>query len=268
MDKAHSSAPVIVGVDGSPAAIHAAKWATVEALHRGVPLRLVSVIKSAHATVDEYYDDVHHAEASLRAARTAVEALGTPVEIRTDRLDGPPGATLIAESRDATMVCVGCVGIGRYARSILGSTATELAEKAHCPVAVVRSYDEQEGPDPSWIVVAVNDAPDNAIVVDWAMEEAEMRRSPVLAVGEHSDADRSGEEFDREVNTWKQHHHTVHVFPITEKADTAHLLQHYGARVQLAVIGAEQAGELDRIVGPNGHRLFPSAQSSALIVRR
>jgi hypothetical protein len=47
---------------------------------------------------------------------------------------GPAAPVLVEASRDAEMMCVGSVGIGRYARSILGSTATELVKKAHCPV--------------------------------------------------------------------------------------------------------------------------------------
>lgn len=39
-----SSAPVVVGVDGSDAAINAAKWAIDEAMSRDVPLRIVHVI--------------------------------------------------------------------------------------------------------------------------------------------------------------------------------------------------------------------------------
>ena len=35
-----SSAPVVVGVDGSDAAINAAKWAIDEAISRDVPLRI------------------------------------------------------------------------------------------------------------------------------------------------------------------------------------------------------------------------------------
>ena len=69
-------------------------------------------------------------------AQSAVEAGRKPVKIETETPRGPAGPVLVEASRDAEMICVGSVGIGRYARSILGSTATELAEKAHCPVAV------------------------------------------------------------------------------------------------------------------------------------
>lgn len=150
---------IIVGIDGSHAAITAALWGVDEAISRAVPLRLVSVIKPTHPSPDDYDRDLAHAERSLREAQSAVEAAGKLVKIETDIPRGPAGPVLVEASRDAEMICVGSVGIGRYASSILGSTATELAEKAHCPVAVMRSKVDQPASDINWIVVRMTDAP-------------------------------------------------------------------------------------------------------------
>lgn len=156
---------IIVGIDGSHAAITAALWGVDEAISRAVPLRLVSVIKPTHPSPDDYDRDLAHAERSLREAQSAVEAAGKLVKIETDIPRGPAGPVLVEASRDAEMICVGSVGIGRYASSILGSTATELAEKAHCPVAVMRSKVDQPASDINWIVVRMTDAPDNEAVL-------------------------------------------------------------------------------------------------------
>jgi nucleotide-binding universal stress UspA family protein len=143
---------VIVGIDGSQAAIHAAEWAADEALERGVPLLMLSLIKATHPSKENYHRDVAHAETSLQAARVAVEAMGEPVKIESQILREPQGAVLVSESDDAEMICVGSVGIGRYFRALLGSTATEVAEKALCPVAVIRSQPDQLGPDINWML--------------------------------------------------------------------------------------------------------------------
>jgi nucleotide-binding universal stress UspA family protein len=115
MNDSRAATPVVVGIDGSTTAIGAAQWAIEEAISRNVPLRLVCVTKSRHPSTDDYYQDIHHAEESLRTAQAAVEATGKPVKVETAILDGPPGAALVAESADAEMVCVGSVGIGQYA---------------------------------------------------------------------------------------------------------------------------------------------------------
>ena len=183
MNDNHTASAVVVGIDGSPTAIHAAQWAIDEAISRSVPLRLVYVTKPKHPSADDYYEDIHHGEASLRAAQAAVEAAGKSVKVETAILDGPPGPALVEESRDAEIICVGSVGIGRYARSILGSTATDLAEKAHCPVAIIRPQEEQPRHAINWVVVEVNEQPDNEAVVEVAIQEAKLRQAPVLALG-------------------------------------------------------------------------------------
>lgn len=94
---------IIVGIDGSHAAITAALWGVDEAISRAVPLRLVSVIKPTHPSPDDYDRDLAHAERSLREAQSAVEAAGKLVKIETDIPRGPAGPVLVEASRDAEM---------------------------------------------------------------------------------------------------------------------------------------------------------------------
>lgn len=47
MSNGDSPGPVVVGIDGSDAAIGAAQWAAKEAVHQDVPRRLVHVIQAA-----------------------------------------------------------------------------------------------------------------------------------------------------------------------------------------------------------------------------
>lgn len=262
-------APVVVGIDGSDTAIHAAQWAVDEAVSRSVPLRLVSVIKATHPSKEDYYADVHHAETALRAASAAIEATGKPVKVETTTQSGPAGAVLIGESRDADLICVGSVGIGRYARALLGSTASELAERARCPVAVIRPPTDQRQGDVNWIVVVLNHEPDNQAVAEAAMVEAELRHAPVLALGAPADDldDSRHDGLERQVQQWKSRYPEVHLYPIATRDDIAHFLEHHHERVQLAVIGPSDAGQLARIIGPQGHPVFRHALSSVLVVR-
>lgn len=62
---------IIVGIDGSHAAITAALWGVDEAISRAVPLRLVSVIKPTHPSPDDYDRDLAHAERSLLRPRAS-----------------------------------------------------------------------------------------------------------------------------------------------------------------------------------------------------
>src|ERR1700730_755035 len=93
---------VVVGIDGSQAAIQAAEWAVDEAVSREVPLRLVEVIPqqaapAPFASVGNVGMEVEYAEAALRIAAAAVAAAGKPVKVETAILQGDSAATLIAE---------------------------------------------------------------------------------------------------------------------------------------------------------------------------
>jgi len=260
---------VIAGIDASRAALTAALWGVDEAISRAVPLRLISVIKPTHTSPDDYARDLEHAERSLGQARDAIVAGRKGVTVETEIPRAPAGVALIEASRDAEMVCVGSVGIGRYARSLLGSTATELAEKAHCPVAVVRTESAQPPPEIDWVVVRMTDAPDNENVVKHAAWEANLRRAPMLILGgrpeeltEHADG-----AFERRVQQWRQRHPEVRVYPITTNFAIASFLQMSDERVQLAVISAAEADQLARLIGPAGHPLFRHPECSVLVVR-
>lgn len=260
---------IIVGIDGSQAAITAALWGIDEAISRAAPLRLISVIKPTHPSPDDYARDLTHAERSLSQARDAIVASRKSVTVETEIPRGPAGAALIEASRDAEMICVGSVGIGRYARSLLGSTATELAVKAYCPVAVVRTESEQPPPEINWVVVRMTDAPDNEVVVKHAAREANLRRAPMLILGGRPEelSEEADGAFERRVREWRQRHPEVRAYPVTTKFAIANFLEMNSERVQLAVISASEAAQLERLIGPAGHPLFRHLECSVLVVR-
>lgn len=260
--------PVLVGIDGSDTAIGAVHWAIDEALSRKAPLRLLYAIRTAGLSADEYSQAVNHAKASLRAATAAIQSSGRPVAVETAILEGPPGAALVAESVGAALVCVGTVGIGRHARSILGSTAADLAEKAHCPVAIIRSHDDDPAQHKNWIVVATNGRTEQAAVIEFAMKEATLRRCPVLLLGEKwTPPSVSSDGPDIEIHKWQRRFPNVRMYPITDRADVAKFVQHHTEPVELAVIGASDADELAEIVGSRQHHPLRHIVTSTVVVR-
>ncbi|HUB53606.1 MAG TPA: universal stress protein [Mycobacterium sp.] len=265
--------PVVVGIDGSDAAIRAAEWAAKEAVHHGVPLRLVYVIQITEepmASADTYPAEDKYAESSLRAARSAVEATGLPVEIDTAVLSEDVDSALIAESKTATLVCIGSAGIGRVANAVLGSTATTLAEYAQCPVAIIRRFADGPLPEGGFIAVVVDDQPDNHKVMQWAMEEARVRRAPVLAlrVGRRWGRFEIGDErFYRRLDAWLRRCPDITVEVASTRMSLARYLEGYFGAVQLVVIGTEDAHRVPQLVGPEGLPIFAHADCSVLVVR-
>jgi len=273
MNNEDSAGPVVVGIDGSNAAIGAAQWAAKEATHQDVPLRLVHVIQVAGesiASASAYPAEQDYAESSLRAACLAVEAMGLPVKIETAVLLGDVDSALITESNTATLICVGSVGIGRVASRVLGSTAATLAERAQCPVAIIRRSDYGPLPEAGFIAVVVDDRPGNNQVVQRAMEEARVRRAPVLAlgIGRWSQFEVDNEKLYRHLDHWLRCYPDVEVEVASTRLSLARYLEGRIGGVQLVVVGSNDASGLAQLVGPHGPPILTHADCSVLVVRR
>ena len=136
-----SNRAVIVAIDGSDAALDAARWAVHEAELRRLPVRLLHVMTPplheervfGAPDVDRDYGDLVLA----RAFRVIAE-IDRETSVETVLVTGAPTDALIAATRGATMMVLGASGCSALARMMLGSTVMTLSESAECPVVVVR----------------------------------------------------------------------------------------------------------------------------------
>ncbi|MGV9665222.1 universal stress protein [Nocardia niigatensis] len=151
--------PVIVGIDGSRAAVRAAEWAAEEAAARRSPLRLVAVVpaidKPAFRPGGSRYREAAHA---LEAARDAVLARHPstgedPLDIAVEVRRGQADHVLRDASGAAALLVLGSTGIGFFSHMVLGSTALTVARESRCPVALVRPADARR----SGVLVVVTD---------------------------------------------------------------------------------------------------------------
>lgn len=174
------SAPsVVVGVDGSKAAVAAARWAVDEAVSRDIPLRLIYVIEpSERQAAGDREGRLATARSALQDARRAVEATGQPAKVEAEILWGKPLASMMEESRSAVMMCVGSIGLNHAAHGV-GSLSASLAASALCPVAVIR---RPSGRRAAARVGRVTVQADNAGVLRQAFEEARLRHAPLRAI--------------------------------------------------------------------------------------
>ena len=249
---------VVVGIDGSQAALDAATWAVAEAASRGLPLRLVHVSPASNQArrppaTDRPWD-VERAEKALYRAEMTINDTGQPILVETDVRRGRPDCVLIDESRRAAMVCVGSTERrGPCARMPLGSTAAALARHAHCEVAIVRSGGAPQTGD-GWIAAVQNDEPDNDAVVHRALEEGRLRKAPVLLI-------------DMRLNSWVRRFPDVHVKTIAARRRGTRRDENYSESIQLAVVGSADAEHVARLVWPKYHPVLGDANRSVLLVR-
>ncbi len=251
---------VVVGVNGSQAAVNAAKWAIDEALSRQMPLRLVYVITSkgerpAAAEASEW--ELERAEMVLSQAESAVlsaaKAEGKPVEIETAVLSGDPARALVDTSHDAALVCVGTSRRGWATDGLLGPTAAALVTHAQCPVAVIRTNPDGTPTQVGVIAVVLNDEPDNDEVVRLAMEEGRRRHAIVRQI-------------DRRLDSWVRRYPDVPV-QVVASGTGARAGENHSRAIDLAIVGESEAAGLPGLSTPNCHPILGYPDCSVLLVR-
>ncbi len=134
------AAPVVVGVDGSPASELATSIAFDEASRRGVELVAVHTwINSA-----DFGMDLVHEGAAAQAEEELAQRLAGWCERYPDvivrRVVGQdnPAHRLLAESEGAQLLIVGSHGHGGFAGLLLGSISSAVVHAARIPVIVAR----------------------------------------------------------------------------------------------------------------------------------
>ena len=119
--------PLVVGVDASVSARHAALWAVDLAAARGSGVDLVHVVAGRPRTVPDWLTEI--ADSADRAGA---------VPCRVDVVTGAVFDALLTRSHAANMIIVGSFGPDAPAGMLVGSTALTLIARAGCPVAVIR----------------------------------------------------------------------------------------------------------------------------------
>lgn len=142
---ADPSAPVLLGVDGSPANDDAVGFAFEEAALRGVPLVALHAwthpVSTGPGDMLPLVYDVGEVEAE--ETWVLVEALAgwsykyRDVVVHRELAHARVRKTLIAATEKAQLVVVGTRGRGGFAGLLLGSVSQAVLHHAACPVAVV-----------------------------------------------------------------------------------------------------------------------------------
>jgi nucleotide-binding universal stress UspA family protein len=141
---------IVVGVDHSPGAREAVRFALDEARLRDATLRAVHAWQFGYLGLTGLEGALPAAGGELHDSRAAAadtldgtlrevipNAGGVDVERRV--VEGTPAAVLIEQSRDADLLVVGSRGHGGFAQLLLGSVSQQCAQHAECPVVIVRS---------------------------------------------------------------------------------------------------------------------------------
>jgi nucleotide-binding universal stress UspA family protein len=175
---------IVVGVDESPNAAQALRWAVEHGAVRHQPVTAVMAwgyLAQHHAEASQPFDP-QYTEAD------AEEAL-TELVRRTVGLDAGVGRKLVCDlapralleaTRDAALLVVGARGVGGFEGLLLGSVSRQVLHHASCPVVVVRA--SAHPPATRRIIVGVDGSGPARAALRWAIDEGSARQLPVVAL--------------------------------------------------------------------------------------
>jgi nucleotide-binding universal stress UspA family protein len=156
---------IVVGVDASDSALHAAIWAARQAADLDVPLLVVHALDlgatSVYSTAAGYTDERRDQGAALlgKVARTLREQVPEAL-VDTELFEPSAPQTPVALSNESDLVVTGTRGHGGFAGLLLGSVSLKLAAHADGPIVVVRG--DEPGASDDEIVLGVEPQEDEA----------------------------------------------------------------------------------------------------------
>jgi nucleotide-binding universal stress UspA family protein len=285
------SLPVVVGIDGSPSALDAARWATREAARRRTTVQLINAFGwletrhlHDHGLGRSFRETMlARARADVSAAAEAAVEAAPGVAISEHVVDGFPVPLLLAASRRAGLVVLGDRGLGGFTGLLVGSVAIGLAARAECPVVVVRG---ERSSDVGPIVVGIDGSPVSEAALAFAFEAAAARKADLVAVHAWNDnvfeaavaplLDWDAIEADEHrvlaerLAGWGAKYPDVEVRRVVVRDRPAHALieQASGTAAQLVVVGSHGQGSAAGLVlGSVSHAVLHHSPCPVAVVR-
>jgi nucleotide-binding universal stress UspA family protein len=136
-----SDAPVVLGIDGSPASEEATALAFDEASRRGVGLVAVHVWSDVGVFPIlgmDWHDREQEAREILAERLAGWQERYPDVHVERKLFCDKPSEWLLKESENSQLVVVGSRGRGGFPGMLLGSVSSAVAQSARVPVLVVR----------------------------------------------------------------------------------------------------------------------------------
>jgi nucleotide-binding universal stress UspA family protein len=283
---------LVVGIDGSASARHAAFWAAREAVRRHAALSLVfaySLPAAGYSGYNPYPADMlgtmsDDGQAVLDEVAAAVHAAHPELDVTTEVVHCDPATALRRAADGAVLTVLGGHHRSRVATA-LGSLAAKLVARNPSPVAVVPDGEE---PGTGPVVVGVDGSPASEGAISFAFEAASLRHAPLTAV--HCWTDPAGmsavttytamladpdpiEESERSLLSerlagWSEKYPDVAVERVLTRQGAVFALGDLASSAQLLVIGTRgHAGLAGLLAGSTGQTLIGHSSVPVVVVR-
>jgi len=253
---------VIVGVDGSEHGRHALHWAAGEAARRDQPLQALHAVAFPDQPVDASpgTDTMVGLDEARRIVDDAVADVGRiwpQIAFSASWIVGTPWAVLTRAATESDLIVVGSYGRRHPWSGPMGSVAADVAQRATCPVVVVRTPRDRYGPDRHGVVVGIDGSRASLVAAGFAFAAASARRLPLTVVHAvwnpmesptvvllpypaNQPATNGYKTLDvvDEINAWRERYPEVGVVARYENGQPAQVLTDPSTDADLLVVGA------------------------------
>jgi nucleotide-binding universal stress UspA family protein len=287
-----SKPPIVVGVDGSPSAEQATRWAAREASLTRTPLHLVhayawaelsrfpGALKPAMRNQDLFLAEAReYLDRAVSAARAAAPDVVATTEFVTEH----PIDVLTARSRSADRIVLGSRGLGGVSGLLLGSVAVGVTAHAACPVVVVRGDGTAPGSDAP-VVVGIDTSEHSEAVLRFGYDHAALHGAPLHVLTTWSDsvvepstamfldvaaiAEEERCRLSERVAGWREKYPDVVVHTEVHEDRPAHALVAASEGARLIVVGARgRGGVAGLLLGSTSQALIHRAGCPVAVVR-
>ena len=148
--------PVVVGVDDSPEARAALRWAADHAQRSGLDLKVVHAFQPRHfaglfGMAKLQPDDAWRADATAALATLIEMEVSEPGGLRLEAVATQTGPAdgLLNAAEGASLLVVGTRGCGGAASILFGSVGSEVLKRAPCPVVTIPPAQAARGRAPT-----------------------------------------------------------------------------------------------------------------------
>ena len=293
MNTAADRTAVVAGIDGSDAALGAARWAAEFAAWAGLPLTLVHAVPKldfhflgtgAPAVLGAPTDG----DAVLAAAELDVRSKHPDLAIDTMAVKSGVATALAEASRSARLVVV---GTGAADHRVLGGHALRIVHRTRCPVVVWRAPLAKRTGKPLPVVVGIDESDKSDHALAEAFDIARTLRAPLTVVhmweigaavgmgdlGGQGNMDwpllkmlesQQRQRMDELVAPLAARYPNAHVNKVFQDVSPAKGLTDLSREAQLVVVGSHGRGKLaDTILGTVSQSLIHHAECPVLVVR-
>ncbi len=287
------SSAVVVGIDGSEAALGAARWAATFAAGHQLPLTLLHAIPRldwhfAGSAAPADPDNGAAGDVVIAEAEAAVRAEHPDLPIHAAAVKGPVATVLDDASQSARLLVVGA-GSGDH--RALGGHAVRIVHRTQCPVVVWRAPVATRTGKPLPVVVGVDESEGSTRAVAEAFDTARALHAPLTVVhmweigaavgmgdlGGQGNMDwtllellqtKQRQQMDELVEPFARKYPNAHVNKVFQDISPAKGLVELSRDAQLVVVGSQGRGRFAAaMLGSVSQNLVHHAECPVLVVR-